>query len=229
MQNSKLKAKNQNYINRGFTLAEMLVVITILAIAGILVLVIFTQALKGNNKTQVLSSIKKNGQSVLEVMDKTIRNADNVVCPYISVGSTTAVTSNSLVVEKGGVYTRYRLVIPMSPATCTSACSSSCSTNRSIQQDNPTRGVTESITDFANRVCADADPLVSPVTLTDTDLQTGASVCLPLGGYLFTRNKRVGYKDTVTINFQVTAPINAPASVAGQIDPVPFTTAVELR
>lgn len=222
-----MKVKLQ--ITKGFTLVEMLVVIAILAIAGILVLVIFTQALKGNNKTQVLSSLKKNGQSVLEVMDKTIRNADNVVCPYISAGSTSAATSNSLVVEKGGVYTRYRLGVPASPSTCSSVCTSSCSSNRSIQQDSPARGATESITDFANRVCADADPLVSPVSLTDTDLQTGAQACLLSGSYLFTRNKRVGYKDTVTVSFQVAPPVNAPASIAGQIDPIPFSTTIELR
>lgn len=216
-------------MKKGFTLVEMLVVIAILGIAGVLVLSIFTQALRGNNKTQVLSSIKKNGQSVLDTVDKTIRDADDVVCPYIAVGSTSSAASNSLVVVKEGVYTRYRLVVPTSPASCSSSCSAACSVNRSIQQDNPTRGVTESVADFANRVCADTDPLVSPVSLTDTDLQTGASACLPNGSVLFTRNKRVGYKDTVTISFDVTSPVNAPASVAGQIDPVPFTTTIELR
>ena len=83
-------------IKKGFTLVEILVVIAILSVLGVLILTIFTRTLRGSNKSQIIGKIKQNGQSVLEQMDKTVRNSDKVVC----------VISSNLVVVKNGIYTR---------------------------------------------------------------------------------------------------------------------------
>ncbi len=65
----------------------------------------------------------------------------------------------------------------------------------------------------------------TPVILTDTKSQTGISV----ESGLFTRDRSAGFKDQVTIKFIVKPGVQAPAAVAGQIDPVTFQTTVELR
>lgn len=202
----------------GLTLIEMLVVIAVLSIVGVLLLTIFTSTLKGSNKSQVISAIKQNGQSVLENMDKTIRNADNVVC-------TSTPDALGLVVLKNGVYTRYRFIKPTtSPAT-----------NGSIQQDSPDKtavGLVDLTTGkeytdpaFKNKVCSDLDPMISPVTLTDTNTKTGISV----ESGLFSHNPAAGFRDQVTVSFNLKPGVEAPQSITGQIDPVTFQTSIQLR
>lgn len=197
----------------GFTLAEILVVIGVLSVVGIIVLIIFSRTLRGNNKSQILTAIKENGQSVLENMDKTIRGADNVVCPVA-----TTLSSNTLVIFKDGVYTRYRLV-PQS-GNCGGG------SNGMIQQDIVTPSAQEADPVlFRNRICAIADPQVGAITLTDTNINTGVS--LTAGS--FTLNKSSGFKDIVTINFVLNPGVCAPPAVSGQIDPVTFQTTIQLR
>ena len=104
---------------KGFTMVEILVTMAILSIFGLLILLIFTSSLRGSNKSQILTIIKENGQSVLETIDKTIRSSDNLVC--ISDNDTT------LIVVKNGIYTRYRFVLE------------TVSTNGFIEQDNPAK------------------------------------------------------------------------------------------
>ena len=202
---------------KGFTLVEMLVVISVLSVIGVLILIIFQRTLRGANKSQILSSIKQNGQAVLEMMDKTIRNAENVVCPAIPSGSTLA-SSTGLVIERAGQYTRYRFV------------AATTSVNGQIKQDGPTKQKVgdrdETDTEFINRICNIADPLSSQaLILTDTNLQTGVS----LENGSFIRNRQFGFRDVVSIQFDLRPGQGAPQAVAGQIDPVTFQTTVQLR
>ncbi len=195
----------------GFTLVEMLVAIAIVAILGMVLTAIFVNTLKGGNKSQILANIKQNGQVVLENMDKTIRGADNVVC--------SSLTGNTLVVVKNGCYTRYRFkdsqIWQDNPQPDSST---SCITN-------PPSPTPKDIKTFTNDVCTDTDPMNSPNILTDTNPQSGVSV----SEGLFTRNRQAGLKDSITVTFKLDHGISAPSSVAGQIDPVVFTTTIGLR
>ena len=205
---------------QGFTLVELLVVIAILAIAVTFILTIFTSSLRGSNKSQIVSTIKQNGQSVLETMDKNVRNSDNVVCPSITPPATTASSTNLVVVSKG-TYTRYRFIAPSPPVNPT--------VNGLIQQDNPAKqtvlGIEETDPEFINRVCTLTDPMQGVNILTDTNPQTGVSA---VNG-LFTRSRQAGSRDSVTIRFDLSPGISAPAVIAGQIDPVTFQTTIQLR
>lgn len=204
---------------KGLTLAEMLVVLAVLTIVGVLLLNIFTSTLRGNNKTQIVSAIKQNGQSVLEQMDKTVRNADNVC---VSPGLKT------LIVIKNGIYTRYRFFL------------ASTTVNGSIQQDNPVKqtdpntGKEETDPVFIDRVCSDVDPMSQITVLTDTNPQTGVSIecidnnCNP-PNEIFKNDSSSGFKDQVTIRFAVWPGVLAPQAVRGQIDPVTFQTTITLR
>ncbi len=204
----------------GFTLAEVLVVIGVLSIAGVLVLAIFSGSLRGNNKSQILIAIKQNGQSVLESMTSVIRNADHIVCPAIISPATTASSPNLVVVSKG-IYTRYRF-IPFTPSAPNS--------NGLIQQDNPVKqldpatGKEETDTVFVNRVCTSDNPMPAALVLTDTNPQSGVSI-----NGSFARERSAGFKDGVKINFTLSPAVNALPSVAGQIDPVRFETTIQLR
>lgn len=202
----------------GFTLAEVLVVMAIVAIVGLIMVVTFTNTLRGSNKSQILAVIKQNGQAVLENMDKTIRNADNVVC----VGS----TPNTLVIVKNGVYTRYRVTLnndgaATAPASCIGTGGNGC-----IIWDNPTPEISE-ITpqSFINRVCNPTDLMSAAQILTDTNTQTGVKV----HSGSFSLSKSAGFKTAVTVKFQLKPGADAPSVVAGQIDPVEFQTTIGLR
>lgn len=188
-------------MNKGFTIAELLVAIAIIAFLGTIMVAIFTSTLRGSNKSQILGSIKQNGQAVLEIMDKTIRSADNVIC--------TSGDTKTLVIEKNGIYTRFRFIVPTSTA------------NGKIQQDSPLPGV--DMETFLMNVCI--NPMSTPITLTDTNTQTGISV--KEGS--FTRNQQAGSKDNVTVSFTLGPGVQAPPAVAGQIEPVKFQTTVQLR
>lgn len=207
-------------MKKGFTLVEILVVIAIVAIMGIILVAIFTNTLRGSNKAQVLAVIKQNGQAVLEDMDKTIRGADNVLCPDI-IPPTTSTTSTNLVVVSvsTGVYTRYRFI------------NSTSNTNGLLQQDKPSKrtddstGSEETDVVFKNRVCNPNDPMTQLTVLTDTNAQSGVSVT----NGSFTKSEQPGSEDSVTVKFDLDHGVGVPAALAGQIDPVTFQTTIQLR
>lgn len=192
-------------MNKGFTLIEIIVVIGILSIIGVIVLTIFSRTLKGNNKAQILSSIKQNGQGALENIDKNIRNADNLVCSS---------PSNTTVVVKNGIYTRFRFII------------SDINNNGSIVTDNPTPQILDTTPQlFVNRVCNPTDPMNSATILTDTNPQTGVS----LVSGSFSTSKLAGFKDAVTVSFVLASGVKAPSAISGEIDTVTFETTIQLR
>lgn len=201
-------------IKKGFTLIELLIIVAILSVTGGLVLTVFTSSLRGSNKSQIVSSIKQNGQSVLELMDKAIRGADNVVC-VDTAGST-------LVIVKDGSFTRYRFT------------AASGSSNGLIEQDMPVQPAppaSESdIKVFTDGVCT--DPMVGANILTDTNTSSGVSLVHANNGTdlpFIVRYKVSGFKDGVTIRFALKPGIGAPQALAGQIDPVTFKTTIGLR
>ena len=210
-----------NIKKSGFTLVELLVVMGVMALFGTLIVTIFSRTLKGSNKSQIIGIIKQNGQAILEKMDKTIRNSDKVVCP--SNNDSNNNNYKTLMIVKNGIYTRYRFIIP------------TLTVNGSIQQDNPTKELVGIVGDtdyklstdpaFINKLCASSDQLISPVTLTDTNSQTGVSV--DNGSFII--NQSAGFMDQVTINFDIKPGVKAPESVTGQIDAVNFKTTIQLR
>lgn len=197
---------------KGFTLVEILVTMAIVAIVGTILVTIFTNTLRGSNKSQILAVIKQNGQAVLENMDKTIRDADNVVC-------INSADRRTLVVVKGGIYTRYRIIPPVDS-----------SINGYIQQDNPVQPATGDSSDiklFKDNVCTDPMGTDSSRvdTLTDTNKQSGVSV--KNGGFI--KYPQSGFKDSVAVTFTLGPGVEAPAVIAGQIDDVVFRTTIGLR
>lgn len=60
-------------LNKGFTLLEILVVLTIMAIVTASTLLFLTNTFKGSNQATVTSEVKQNGQAVLDSLERQIR------------------------------------------------------------------------------------------------------------------------------------------------------------
>lgn len=62
----------------GFTLLEIIVVIALLGIVGVMAVDIFFTSLRGGTKAETLKEIKQNGDFAISVMERMIRNAQEV-------------------------------------------------------------------------------------------------------------------------------------------------------
>lgn len=187
-------------MKKGFTLVELLVSVAVLSILGVIFLVVFSNSLRGGNKAQIVLAIKQNGQSVLETMDKTIRGSDDVVCVDLS--------GTTIVIGKDGVYTRYQFIDP-TPTD-----------NGKIQQDNPDPEISEISCETS---------LIEPIALTDTNTETGVSVFVRVRESFFTRNKSSGFKDVITIKFDIAQGVGVTPGTSSVIDPIHFETSIQLR
>lgn len=185
--------------NRGFTLVELLVVIAIISVMGVFMTDIFFRSLQASNRAQILSQIKQNGQTAMEKMEKDIRDADAVVCH----------STDTIMIDMKGVYLRYRFIPQVA-----------VSTNGMIKSDNPPR-------DTLNPCVSGASPQVeaSTQTLTNSNPLNGVSI----KNGRFERSQQAGFKDTVTIKFDIYPAINVPTQIYSQITAVTLTTTVVLR
>ena len=151
-------------LSKGFTLAELLVVIGVVAVMGLIITEVFSRSLRGGNKSQVIATIKQNGQSTLELMDKTIRAADQIVCPVI-LAQADSPTRDVIAMVRDRNYTRFRFI----PATA--------STNGHIVVDYPVPAPAEAEETFLLNICSNVDHVSSArVPITDTNIKSGASV-----------------------------------------------------
>lgn len=90
--------------NLGFTLIELLVVVAIMAIIAGISSDLFVSILKGANKANVMNEIKQNGNYVLEIMERNIRNAKSV---------TQSVNGQTIIIETStGQYIRFTIHSP---------------------------------------------------------------------------------------------------------------------
>lgn len=213
----------------GFTLAEILVTIGVASVILLILTEIFFSSLRGGTKSQLLTILDQTGKSILDNMDKNIRNSELVMCPQFTDNPSMAI-GNSLVIFRNGEYIRYRYIegdenfagsikrdIPVP--------------NGTDEQQNPdvfARTVCDSeLTDYIDSLIVLTD---NNLRTTDNKLRTGVEVFPPDGGAVFTRTKALGSnKDSVSVKFKL-APVNqAGLKIPGQIDPVLFSTTIELR
>lgn len=198
----------------GFTLAEIMVVLAVMTIVGIIVIETFVRSLRGGSKSEAVALLKQNGQQLMEALDKNVRNSDAIICPVFPTGTQTA-TSDLLAVTNGGIFTRYRFK------------SATNNTNGQIIEDHPIRGERVSFSEFLTDLCTNTDyPGATPSILTDT---SNVSIFIPQSKNLFKRGGKIGYKDIVTIYFEIKPGLSTPKIASDQIDSIPLTTAIELR
>lgn len=198
--------------SQGFTLIETIVVIAVAGIIGVILTDTITQVYRSQNKSNSLNQIKQNGQTALDYIDKTIRNADRVICLSNSQFTVSPFNIPSVVViAKQGNFTRFMFRIPKD---------NTIKENGHIAVDYPNTNMNNNDPDYCTGLVAVTEPNV--VKLTNSDQQTGISV---LSGS-FTKTSTPGFKDVITIQFTAST---GPSGLAETQSGVQFKTAVELR
>lgn len=80
--NSKFKMKKSKFQfkiqNLGFTLVELLVVISLLGIIGAVTTQVFILGFRSQAKSEILKEVKQNGDYAISVMENMIRNASDI-------------------------------------------------------------------------------------------------------------------------------------------------------
>src|SRR5260221_240482 len=83
----------------GFTLVEMLAVVSIFVIVGAIAMSILVTSFRTSQKTDIITLVQQNGNYALSQVAKTLRNARGLVTPFPCVGS---VSTNSVTVITQG-------------------------------------------------------------------------------------------------------------------------------
>ena len=94
-----MKQYRQHY-QKGFTLIELLAVIIVFSLIGSLAGSILVNSLRTSNKTNVVTTVKENGNFAITQMGKILRDATSLQSPYPCVTPVTQ-TSVTLVASDG--------------------------------------------------------------------------------------------------------------------------------
>ncbi|MDQ3098434.1 MAG: type II secretion system GspH family protein [bacterium] len=92
---------------QGFTLIEILVVIAIVGVLTGITSDIFIQIVRGSNKANVVTEIKQNGDNVLNQLERTIRNAEEITAMGGSNTSWTTVSTSVPWIDVSSVVSPY--------------------------------------------------------------------------------------------------------------------------
>lgn len=224
--NNNKKSKN------GFTIIELLVVVSIMVILGVIFTNILIDALRGRNKVKAINQVKQNGQVVLDQLSNEIRNADGVVCVGKFIDPTDSnVVNNTIVVTNGGTYTQFRFIPPNLTSTPPS--------NGKIQKINFIRSDLADGT-LDSSLCSSQDFITGGAnykqSLTDSDPVNGVSVTytpIASGGYedVFKKNGDNIIIENIIIKFNASAGVSAGYAYDVTVvdGGIPFSTSVQIR
>lgn len=207
--------KSSKFKSVGFTLVEAVIAIAIFSILGIIISEVLSRSFKSSNKSQLIGSIKQNGQESLNSIGQIIRSADNIVCP------TTNTATQTLTIVKDGVYRRIYIK------------DQTASNNGYIALDEPTPTSPADVTNLCN-MSAYPEVASSRIYLTDVGSSTGVSIKNPAGGLggSFQLEASPGYKSLVTVEFNLMPAINSGSNYDTQLGAsgaLNFKTTVQVR
>lgn len=198
---------------QGFTLVELLVVMSIMVILGLVFTNILVDSLKGRNKVAAISQVKQNGQVVLDKISNDIRNAEKIICLDKFGGGTPI---DTIVILNSGTYTQFRFFEQKPNANPP--------TNGRIQKVNFT--VNDFTGDVGIALCS-TNFNSNIQNLTDTDSMNGVSVTVPSGGQnVFEQNG-----NNVVVRFNASAGVKAGSAYDVTVvdGGIPFSTSVQMR
>jgi prepilin-type N-terminal cleavage/methylation domain-containing protein len=174
---------------KGFTLVEAVVAISIIGVIGVIMSDILTRAFDNTQKTNLISNVQQNGQAALSSFEDTIRYSEFVCVGGVTTEGQTVPNTIAeynqpvLVVYKEGKYIRLRIVpqsgsingyisedFPLPPvvdATATDLCSTvSLSNMRKITNDTMLSVKGGTIALLSNPINSDSVGGTSKVSLT---------------------------------------------------------------
>lgn len=202
---------------RGFTIIEVIVTITVVSALVYLLSNLLSSTLKGGSKTQLLGIVRQNGQQALDSVADTLRSSDEVVCVDFSTGTYGSDGGGPrIVVFSQGQYIGLRMVPETGGA------------NGYLYRYTPVIAPNTEPTNPAEllAVCTRAE--TGQVVLTDQNPVSGVS--LRSGRFFVT--KSAGVKTTVQIQFDLAPGVEAGSSYENQLGGsgvLSFQTTVQLR
>ncbi len=175
---------------------EVILTIAILGVVGFILSDSLISTFKSTDKTALLGNVKQNGQTALNLISASVRNADNIVC----VGNFPSLPpSTTLLLFNKGRYQRFSICIE--PADK--------SKNGYLAQDTPT------IADprLASTYCSGNQDTAHETILTDISPSSGVSV----KSGKFTYSLVPGYSDLVTVQFELGTAVNSGSGFSNQL------------
>ena len=204
---------------RGFTIIEVIVTITVVSTLVYLLSNLLSSTLKGSSKAQLLGIIKQNGQQALDLIADTIRSSDEVVCVRLDSGvNSTAGSGKIITVFNQGRYISFQINPEISVAS-----------GRITQLTRVVTSATEPI-DNAGLLALCDPPQGMNVDWIRTGFLTGSGVSVKDGQ--FTVIKSAGAKNTVQIQFDLAPAVGAGSGYENQLGGsgvLRFQTTVQLR
>lgn len=202
-------------IKNGFSLVEIIVAITIIAVLGVVITTILTRTFRANSQSDVIARLKQNGDSAVTFMGEITRSAEAVVCygpPDNTYASPNQTRKDQMVIRTlTGKYIKFQFIDPV-------IVSGKVTQNGYVSRRENLNPADQ--TNFCN------SSLSSPpqILMTNNNSQTGVSIS---NGKFTKLSGNVG-KDTITIQFDV----NPSLSITGAgSDPntVKVQTTVQIR
>lgn len=212
--------------NNGFTLVELIVVVSVMVLLGVIFTQVLVETLRGQNKVRVLNQVKQNGQIVLDKLSASIRQGGEVQCVGDSLADSDTLDDTLVlfkpngVVATSGAYTRFRLHVPT--ANTNGYLTEEVFDNSNI---NPTADIKE--------LCSQLGNTAKEISLTDRDDLKGVSVTYEATDTpIFRQIKKDGFNDVITVAFRIFPGVKVGEAYEANVQetgmPI-FTTTVQLR
>lgn len=217
----------RRYKESGFTLVELVVIIGLFAILGLIFTATLMQTLRGQNKSRVLNQVKQNGQVVLDRLSNEIHQAEKIVCVGKNSANTGSFFDDTLVVYKGGTYTRFRFFPPVGD-TANGYIAREDFTSEDVLADLNRQ---DDIFDDPILCIQDLKYSVEGfVKITDQDPVRGVSIkYFDNNSPVFSRSKMAGFADVITVKFMIASAVSAGVTYENLVDGIPFSTAVQIK
>lgn len=218
----------------GFTLIEILVVVSLVAIVGLILTNSLVQTLRGEGKTKIINQVKQNGQVVLDKLTNEIRQAKGVICINTNTDNTGNPNDTIVILNQDNSYTRFRFYPPQPGIGPISPSNGSFKKINFTTQDVIAFGI--DTTQYNPTLCTNSTDFgQTSEIITNTDTFSGVSIDYHSPGGvkqpIFSKNTLSGFADTVTVKFAAFAGIEAGSAYEAIVKEggILFTTTVQVR